>query len=301
MKFVKEFVYPAAVLTIICIVISAALVLTYNTTEPIIEAAKRAAADEARSEVLQGAGSFEKVEVKAKNVVEAYKETNNKGFVITGKANGYGGEMQVMVGITADGKIDKVKLMDNNETEGIGSQVGLPKYTDQYKGKDMKLDGIDAVTGATVSSGAFKSSVTSAFEAYAELAGVEVEKPSFEKMAYPTATKFEEMKLEGALKAFKADEDGYVIVVEEQGYSGAPMKMQVYVGINKKGEIVNVALGENGETQGLGSRVGEEAHTKQFVGKTQVEGINAISGATESSEGFEKAVAKALELFKTIA
>ena len=49
MKAVKEFVVPAAVLTAICLVVSGALAGTYQLTEPVIEAAKRAEADAAYS------------------------------------------------------------------------------------------------------------------------------------------------------------------------------------------------------------------------------------------------------------
>ena len=299
MKFVKEFVVPAAILTVICIVISAALALTYNVTEPIIESAKRAEANAARSIVLAGAKDFKEVSVTTENIVEAYEETTGKGFVITAKANGYGGEMQVMVGIKADGTIDSVKLMENGETEGIGSQTGEAKYTDQYKGKDHKLSGIEAISGATISSGAFRHAVYAAFDAYAEMSGlvIEPEEVPFENQAFPDAQNLKEISLEGALKAYTADDKGYVIVIEEQGFEGAPSKMQIYVGINNNGEIVNVVLGKHDETAGLGSKVGEAEFTKQFVGKTAVEGIEAVSGATQSSEGTKKAVTKALEIF----
>ena len=37
MKFVKDFVIPVVVLTVICVVVSAALVFTYQATKPIID------------------------------------------------------------------------------------------------------------------------------------------------------------------------------------------------------------------------------------------------------------------------
>lgn len=297
MKFVKEFIVPAAVLTIICVVVSAALVLTNDVTKPIIEAAKIAEADAARVEVLAGAKGFEKVTVSVPGITEAYKASNGAGYVFTSETKGYGGSMFVMTGITAEGTVEKVKLMTNQETQGIGSAVGEDKYTGQYVGKDIKLEGVNAISGATISSGAFKSGVEAAFQAYAELAGVEIEAVPFEKMAFPSAENFEEITLEGALKAFNADDKGVVIVTEAQGYSGAATKMQVYTGIDNEGKIVGVALGENTETKGLGSKVGEEAHTSQFIGKTNTDGIEAVSAATESSDGFKAAVNKALELF----
>ena len=39
MKFVKDFVVPVVVLTVICVVVSTALVFTYQATKPIIDEA----------------------------------------------------------------------------------------------------------------------------------------------------------------------------------------------------------------------------------------------------------------------
>ena len=96
MKAVKEFVVPAAVLTVICLVVSAALAGTYQLTEPVIEAAKRAEADQSRVVVLPDGQNFEQVPADGlENIVEAYKAGNGAGYVITGKAKGYGHDLEV--------------------------------------------------------------------------------------------------------------------------------------------------------------------------------------------------------------
>ena len=61
-NIVKDFVMPIAVLTIICLVITAALAFTEQATTPIIAAAEKAAADAARMEVLPTADGFEQVD-----------------------------------------------------------------------------------------------------------------------------------------------------------------------------------------------------------------------------------------------
>ncbi|MEG1687147.1 MAG: FMN-binding protein [Angelakisella sp.] len=301
-SFLKNFVVPAAVLTIICVVVSAALVLTYDTTKPIIEATKIAAADKARAVVLAGAKDFALQSVNVEDVVEVYKAGNDVGYVITAKSKGYGGDMYVMVGIKNDGTIDSVKLMDNNETPGQGSKTGEEKYTNQYKGKTGNdVDAVEAISGATVSSFAFRNAVKQAFLAYGELAGVTFEEPKApEFMVFPDVEAFEEITVEGAIKALKAGDKGVIIVTEAQGYSDAPIKMQVYTGFGPDGKIVGVYLGENKETMGVGSQVNEESYRSQYVGKDNADKIEAISGATESSEGFQIAVKKAVELYKTM-
>ncbi len=237
MKAVKEFVVPAAVLTAICLVVSGALAGTYQLTEPVIEAAKRAEADASRVVVLPDGKNFEEVSASGlDNIVDAYKAGNGAGYVITGKAKGYGGDLQVMAGISSDGKITGVKLMDNNETQGIGSKTGEASYTDQYKGKDSTLDGVTTISGATVSSKAFESAVNTIFQAYGSLAGVEVAGPEVtppETIIFPDVTDFTEVALDGAKKAIKAGDAGYVIVMEGQGYSHAAGPMEIYVGDRK--------------------------------------------------------------------
>lgn len=303
MKFIKEFVVPAAVLTIICVVVSAALVVTYNTTKPIIEIAKIAEADKSRSAVLTGGKQFETQTVSVPDVVEAYKAANGAGYVFTAKTKGYGGDMYVMVGIKADGTIEAVKLLDNKETAGLGSQTGETKYTDKYKGKTGNdYESVDAITGSTVSSYAFRHGVKLAFDAYAELAGVTFAAPlSPEQMIFPDidVASYEEITVEGTLKALKSG-DNIILVTEAQGYSNATTKLQVYTGFGADGKIAGVALGENTETAGIGSQIGDPAYTDQYKGKDNVDGVEAVSGATESSDGMQAAVKKALEAYKAM-
>ncbi len=300
MNAVKEFVVPAAVLTAICLVVSGALAGTYQLTEPVIEAAKRAEADASRVVVLPDGKNFEEVSASGlDNIVDAYKAGNGAGYVITGKAKGYGGDLQGMAGISSDGKITGVKLMDNNETQGIGSKTGEASYTDQYKGKDSTLDGVTTISGATVSSKAFESAVNTIFQAYGSLAGVEVAGPEVtppETIIFPDVTDFTEVALDGAKKAIKAGDAGYVIVMEGQGYSHAAGPMEIYVGVGMDGKIAGVAAGANSETAGIGSQALEPDYLKAYIGKTSPDGIDNISGATETSVGVKKLVRAAMEL-----
>lgn len=298
MKAVKEFVVPAAVLTVICLVVSAALAGTYQLTEPVIEAAKRAEADQSRVVVLPDGQNFEQLPVDGlENIVEAYKAGNGAGYVITGKAKGYGGDLQVMAGIDKDGKIAGVKLMDNNETQGIGSKTGEDAYTSQYKGKDSTLEGVTAVSGATISSKGFQSAVTSIFQAYGSLAGVEVAAPEAEdyKASIFPGADFSEITVNGAKAAYKAGDAGYVLVMESKGWEYATTPMEVYVGVGNDGKIAGVVIGENGETPPV-SDVLKPEYLSKYIGKDSPDGIDNVSGASQTSLGIKKAVRAAMEL-----
>jgi len=98
------------------------------------------------------------------------------GYAITSFSNkGYGGKVIILVGFNADGSINNTSLVQHNETQGLGSQVGGPDFKDQFKGKNpalfklqIKAEGgdVDAVSGATFSSRAFCDALQKAYYAF---------------------------------------------------------------------------------------------------------------------------------------
>ena len=167
---------PIVVLCVICIVVTGALAATNGMTAPIIEAATLAAQEAARTELLPDAQGFEKVEgVNVANVSDVYRTTNDVGVVITSSAKGYGGDVVVMTAITTDGTIKQIKVTEQYETKGIGSNVvSTPSYWERYEGVSagqalVLNQDIDAYSGATISSKALLSAVNSAIEAYNQI------------------------------------------------------------------------------------------------------------------------------------
>lgn len=165
---------PVVVLSVICIIITGALALTNDITQPIIEEATRKAQEAARMELLPDAAGFTRVEgIDLANISDVYTADNGVGVVVTSSAKGYGGTMTVMVGFTADGTIRQIKVTENQETKGIGSKVaGDPAFWTRFEGigaEDAPLvlgEDVDALSGATVSSKALTAAVNSAIEAY---------------------------------------------------------------------------------------------------------------------------------------
>ena len=167
---------PIVVLCVICIVVTGALAATNGVTAPIIEAATLAAQEAARTELLPDAQSFEKVEgIDVANVSDVYRTTNDVGVVITSSAKGYGGDVVVMTAITPDGNIKQIKVTEQSETKGIGSNVvSTPSYWERYEGVSAAQalvlnQDIDAYSGATISSRAVLTAVNSAIEAYNQI------------------------------------------------------------------------------------------------------------------------------------
>lgn len=169
----KDIIKPIAVLAGICLVVTALLAYVNLVTAPIIQAAEEKAAAEARSEVLSEADSFEALDVPLpQGVTEAYKGSNDAGYVFMLSAKGYGGEIKLICGIRNDGSIEAVKTLSHSETSGIGSRVvdNGSGYRENYYGKTAEnYEQVDAISGATISSKAYKAAIASAFEAFAQV------------------------------------------------------------------------------------------------------------------------------------
>lgn len=169
MKNVKELITPIAVLACICLVVTALLAYINLVTSPIITEAEEKAAAEARAEVLSEADSFTLLDVAnlPEEVTEVYKADNDTGYVFMLTVKGYGGDMKLICGIKSDDTIEKSKTLSHSETSGLGSKTADEPYKSQYIGKTADTLGeVDAISGATISSNAYKKAIQGAFDAY---------------------------------------------------------------------------------------------------------------------------------------
>ena len=166
----KDFVMPVLVLFCICLVISAALAVTNAVTAPIIAESEAEAAEAARLEVLPQAGEagFEALTLEGlpDTVTEVYRAVNGAGYVFMLSAQGYGGEMQLACGIDADCKITACQTLSHSETAGMGSKTADAPFRDQFIGQGEDLSGVEAISGATVSSEAYIGAIQDAFTAF---------------------------------------------------------------------------------------------------------------------------------------
>jgi electron transport complex protein RnfG len=90
-------------------------------------------------------------------------------------SSGFGGDLTIMVGYDLEKeKLTGLKVGTNSETAGIGSRVTEDQFTKQFKGLDIDLkfaggpcpEGVDAVSGATVSSTAVCEALKQSVEIY---------------------------------------------------------------------------------------------------------------------------------------
>lgn len=174
MKF-NDIFKPIIVLVCICLVVTGALAYVNSVTKPIITEAQEQEAAQARKEVLPSADDFTRLDASLPDgALDAYKANNGAGYVFTVAEKGYGGEMKLIVGLNPDGSVCSVKTLSHGETVGIGSRVAdnSSGYSKNYKGKTEKnYSEVDALSGATISSKAYKKAVSHAFEAFDAVKG----------------------------------------------------------------------------------------------------------------------------------
>lgn len=94
------------------------------------------------------------------------------GYAQVGTAPGYGGPVDVLVGIDPDGVVIGAQIIKHHETPGFFRLLGREKFLAQFIGSGYRetlgdADAIDAVSGATVSSEAVAMGIRQAVRAMA--------------------------------------------------------------------------------------------------------------------------------------
>ncbi len=109
------------------------------------------------------------------DVYPAMKDKTVVGYAInTYTQKGFSGYVSLMAGFKPDGTIINITVLEQKETPGLGTKMGLPEFKDQFNDKNpaefalkVKKDGgpVDAITAATISSRAFCDAVQRAYNA----------------------------------------------------------------------------------------------------------------------------------------
>ena len=105
---------------------------------------------------------------------EAAQGGSTLGYVAEVTSNGFGGAVSMVVGVTTDGTVTGVSVIDHSETQGVGSKVvNSQEVLSQFAGLSGEItvnsgeNKIDGVSGATVSSKAVTAGVNAALSAVA--------------------------------------------------------------------------------------------------------------------------------------
>lgn len=172
--------FPAwAVLFTITLAAGLLLAFTNDLTAPAIAQQALETAEQSRVAVLSQAQSFEQIDVAPGSAVDwcyaGIADGQIVGYVAQATAAGFGGDIEVIVGMDIDGMITGVSVGGAlfAETAGLGAKTRDDAFRSQYIGKSAPLrvikagqsagaDTIDAVTAATISSEAVNGAVNAA-------------------------------------------------------------------------------------------------------------------------------------------
>ncbi|MBR6965650.1 MAG: ammonia-forming cytochrome c nitrite reductase subunit c552 [Clostridia bacterium] len=204
---------------------------------------------------------------------EEEEQTETDGKLAGAVVQGFGGEVTINLGLNPDRTVQTLFIDTPNETPGLGQRASEEAFTSQFIGKTGPFtygeDGIEALSGATVTSNVVLQAINEL------IAGAEP----------PAEPDAEEGKEDTAL------------LFTDQGFGG---EVTVHLELNEDQTVKSLAIDTPNETAGLGQRASEEAFTSQFVGKTGPftygeNGIDALAGATVTSEAVLKAVNQAFD------
>ncbi|MBQ3118542.1 MAG: RnfABCDGE type electron transport complex subunit G [Clostridia bacterium] len=170
------------VLLVISLVVALLLAFTNTITREKIAENTLNEQKQARREVLSGASEFVYVNYRKGNVESVFEGrsgTDIVGWCVNITPSGYGGEIDLMVGISSDMKVSGIKVVSNSETAGLGAKCADREFSGQFAKKTAPVSVIKngtpesneivAITGATVTSEAVTKGVNEAVAAIEEI------------------------------------------------------------------------------------------------------------------------------------
>ena len=177
-----------SVLFVVALVSVALLAVLNQITKDKIADAETQARNEVYQSVFTEADSFEEQKfdytpddesLVINTVLQADSSDKSKlGYVfdVTSK-NGYGGDVQIAVGITNEGEVTAFKVISASETPGLGAKSMEDEYASQFSGlsalKHIEFsktganrdnNEIDAISGATITTTATTNAVNAAID-----------------------------------------------------------------------------------------------------------------------------------------
>ncbi len=185
----KYYLKLGFILLAVCAVATGILAYLNTVTAPMIAEVKRIDAENARKEVMPDATSFEKQFLVdgSENDTDIYFIAKNDagemvGYVITVSKYGYSSDVKTVVGLKQDLSINKIKVIEQAETPGLGAKASLPEFADKFNGKKLPQllvdkDGgeIVSITGATITTRTITVSINEGIvKLQAKLANAEV-------------------------------------------------------------------------------------------------------------------------------
>lgn len=270
------------------------------------------------------------------NVREAVKTAD--GYVVTVSEKGYASDIVLKVSFASDKEtIEKVEVLEQNETETLGSKIAEPEFLDQFTGvkapvylpgMSLEEDGaeapeaeengqsesLQALEGAALSDGTYEAKGEKDGNGFTDEVSVTVEDGKI------TAVSWDGIMEDGSRKSVMSEngeytmtEDGLTWAEQSQALAEALIENQSlsFLNPNEEGKTdavsgVSISVGgfinlaQQCLEQAAGMESAPEAPQTEETGAQNGTEVDAVSGATKSSTAAVKAVNHAYSFLKTV-
>ena len=311
----KRNLKPAIVLGVICLVVALLIGMLNLITAPKIEAAKKEAISKSLRVVMPN-GLFSDslpLDGMPDTVTGVYEDENGGGHVVTlSTTKGYTGKpILVTVGVDLNGKITGAVITSTQETKDTDK---VAAFTEAFKDKDATgIEEAELVSGATYSSSAVKDAIWDAMVAlgYSEQ---KEETPSPEDSGgVPTLNEDAAYNralglIDGATSLTKVTVDGMPANTKAIYRDAASGSYVLYVATRTQWvatESEGMVVVKSGTIQTVDMitwTVGHDVdytteYLESFLGKdkTNLDGVELVTGATGTSQNFLDAVQGAMD------
>lgn len=170
-------VFPVILLTIVVAISVNLLSFADRLTRPQIEAQQQLKIQHMLTGMFPDMSRYD-----FKNdIYTIYSDGTKIGYAFIAVGKGYGGDIDILVGLENKTTVKGISIVSHSETPGLGSRITESFFTNQFAGLNidevaLKRDGgeVDAITGSTISSRAVINAVReTAMEKVKQLDGSE--------------------------------------------------------------------------------------------------------------------------------
>ena len=203
----------------------------------------------ARLEEINTAVKKNKEDNKINTIDAVYYDAANDAYAVTVERQGYASVISMTVGVDKDGKIIKAVITSQQESHG---KPGVNELPEQFAGKNAGgIDGVQAISGATVSSTAIKDGAKDALYALGfatkdtTLPRTDAELIEYSKALIPGSSEFEDITPEGddknVKKVFREKSGkGYTVYVHTYASHGGTLESETVVAFDNERNIVGI-------------------------------------------------------------
>ena len=161
-------VFPIIFITIVALISVALVTATDSITRDRIEEQEEQQIQRMLKEMFPSMSEYTFED----DIYTIYSDGAGVGYAFLAVGKGYGGDIKILVGLEDETTIKGITIISQSETPGLGSRIAESSFASKFAGLNigdvaLKQDGgqIDAITGATISSGAVVDAVrTTAME-----------------------------------------------------------------------------------------------------------------------------------------